>query len=841
MVSIVIPVFNGADFVAEAVESALAQSWPETEVIVVDDGSDDGGATQRAVALFGDSVRLIAQPNGGVAAALNTGIAAMRGDWFAWLSHDDLYHPERIARHVTALMARPVPMVSFGDADQIDRAGRFLGRARHTDGFADDGEVGNGIWAVLEGRLNGCTMIVPRRSLEEAGGFDPGLPTTQDYALWHRLALRHPFLPVPGALVRQRQHGGQGSRMARHIEEASLLWVSLLEHLESLGGTPADRLRRLRRAGATLRHAPYHGARRFLEARLRSAMGAFGADLVVRRPAGPDDVARAMRLVLDAGLRPGRVTVTDERHYSAPALSVECPGTAATATVVRTGEHPSAALLLEAALGSGEERLSVILDAQGLPPGAELVEGLRAVAAGASEAWIAPPGPGLCAAVFDRDALKAAYAGPAANAAATAAVLARLGRTIGPSDVPPAPALPRSIPRPPVPAPLRMHIADRPVLARMPDPRRPTILMLLHDWGGGTLRYVETLGRWLGERVNLLYGWGVDERLFRLGSQAPDIAELEWDVASEGLDAPVMALRALGVERVHVLHTIGFDRWIEDFLDAMAVPFDVTLLDYHLVANGAHLTDEDGRFVGDAALEDPDHPARRRGPPRLLLRKADRRIACSRDLAWRAGRLSGGLPIIAAQLPEPGNPRNFAIQAPDLADGEALRVLCLGRLAPHKGIEDIAAVARLAEARGLKLQLLCLGEDLARLPVSLQSSGTIRLLGGFAEEMLNPLVCELRPHLAWLPFRAPETHSFALSDCMLLGLPILATGVGAIPERVEGRPSTWLMPPEQADPRSVVTWFETLVRDRMRTAPRWLPTGHLPAWDEDFYARSFLR
>src|SRR6185295_17389252 len=98
LVSIVIPVFNGARYVGEAIESALAQTWPNTEVIVVNDGSDDGGATQRAIERYGGAVRVIVKPNGGVASALNAGIAAMRGQWFSWLSHDDLYLPTKIER-----------------------------------------------------------------------------------------------------------------------------------------------------------------------------------------------------------------------------------------------------------------------------------------------------------------------------------------------------------------------------------------------------------------------------------------------------------------------------------------------------------------------------------------------------------------------------------------------------------------------------------------------------------------------------------------------------------------------------------------------------------------------
>ena len=128
LVSIVIPVFNGARMVGEAIESALAQSWPFVEVIVVDDGSSDGGATQRVLAGFGDAIRVVTKPNGGVATALNAGIAAMRGDWFSWLSHDDVYHPMKVERYLASLQTVPGPAVAFGDVDLVNEDGSLLSR-----------------------------------------------------------------------------------------------------------------------------------------------------------------------------------------------------------------------------------------------------------------------------------------------------------------------------------------------------------------------------------------------------------------------------------------------------------------------------------------------------------------------------------------------------------------------------------------------------------------------------------------------------------------------------------------------------------------------------------------
>ena len=112
-VSIVIPAYNAANYLAEAIDSALAQTYPHIEIIVVNDGSRDEGATAAVAARYGDRIRYVEKENGGSSSALNTGIAHMTGEWFSWLSHDDLYEPDKLEKQVRYLNeletdARPV-------------------------------------------------------------------------------------------------------------------------------------------------------------------------------------------------------------------------------------------------------------------------------------------------------------------------------------------------------------------------------------------------------------------------------------------------------------------------------------------------------------------------------------------------------------------------------------------------------------------------------------------------------------------------------------------------------------------------------------------------------------
>ena len=105
LVSVVIPVYNGTNFLKEAIESVFAQTFTDYEILVVDDGSTDG--TWDLIQSYGPRVRGLHKENGGVASALNLGIREMRGTYFAWLSHDDLWLPEKLARQVELLKSNP--------------------------------------------------------------------------------------------------------------------------------------------------------------------------------------------------------------------------------------------------------------------------------------------------------------------------------------------------------------------------------------------------------------------------------------------------------------------------------------------------------------------------------------------------------------------------------------------------------------------------------------------------------------------------------------------------------------------------------------------------------------
>lgn len=93
-----IPVYNGANFLNESINSALNLTCDNIEVIVVNDGSDDDGETEKIALFYKNQIKYISKENGGVSTALNVAIKNMNGEWMSWLSHDDLYYPRKIEK-----------------------------------------------------------------------------------------------------------------------------------------------------------------------------------------------------------------------------------------------------------------------------------------------------------------------------------------------------------------------------------------------------------------------------------------------------------------------------------------------------------------------------------------------------------------------------------------------------------------------------------------------------------------------------------------------------------------------------------------------------------------------
>lgn len=189
-VSIVIPVYNGANYLNEAIDSALAQTYPHVEVLVINDGSCDNGATEKIALSYGDRIRYFSKENGGVSSALNYGIKHMTGEYFSWLSHDDKYEPQKIEASVDLLssVSSRERCVAMCGAYYINAKSKRIGQPNYA---FERGVVYSGTeiitYILKHGVINGCCMLIPKQAFEECGGFHEGLRYNQDALKWYHI------------------------------------------------------------------------------------------------------------------------------------------------------------------------------------------------------------------------------------------------------------------------------------------------------------------------------------------------------------------------------------------------------------------------------------------------------------------------------------------------------------------------------------------------------------------------------------------------------------------------------------------------------------------------------
>jgi glycosyltransferase involved in cell wall biosynthesis len=205
-VSVVIPTFNRAWCLREALDSVLAQDFRGFELIVVDDGSTDD--TPQMLGAYGESIRLLRQENRGVSAARNAGVAAAQGDLIAFLDSDDIWLPGKLARQVEFFRRHPEALICQTEERWVKNGRRVNPGRRHRKRGG----------MIFEPSLELClvspsAVMLRRELLSRVGLFDERLPACEDYDLWLRVSCRFPIELIETPLIIKR--GGHADQLSR--------------------------------------------------------------------------------------------------------------------------------------------------------------------------------------------------------------------------------------------------------------------------------------------------------------------------------------------------------------------------------------------------------------------------------------------------------------------------------------------------------------------------------------------------------------------------------------------------------------------------------------------------
>lgn len=231
LVSIVIPVYNGSKYLKEAIDSAIGQTYRNIEIIVVNDGSTDNGKTEKIAKSYGNKIRYFSKPNGGVSSALNYAIKMSKGEYISWVSHDDLIYPNKIEAQIEYLKDKKLlnkNVILYSDHSLINKDGKLIEICqKQFDEFGEKSE-----YALLHGKINGITMLIPKKAFDDCGLFNETLVAVQDYEMWERMFKKYEIIHLPLVLSASRYHSKQVTNVSPKVKsEGNPFWIKLMEDI----------------------------------------------------------------------------------------------------------------------------------------------------------------------------------------------------------------------------------------------------------------------------------------------------------------------------------------------------------------------------------------------------------------------------------------------------------------------------------------------------------------------------------------------------------------------------------------------------------------------------------
>lgn len=344
---------------------------------------------------------------------------------------------------------------------------------------------------------------------------------------------------------------------------------------------------------------------------------------------------------------------------------------------------------------------------------------------------------------------------------------------------------------------------------------KPKYLFITHSLGGGVVKHLHELAEHVADSVECLFLRSAEAGFVEVGCHYGDY---HWSLflnLNDEYARLLELLQSLCVERIHLHHVMNIADDVLGLVADLAVPFDITLHDYYFVSANPTLTDRHGVFAENPVTRDvlcaESYPLPNsmsvvewREKFSEILSGADRIFSPSQRCRDVYLEYFPHLTIDVAYHPEWEQSYPYAHPfAPNISAQEQLRVLVIGAMSREKGADVLERTATYRDTLN-RLQYHLIGYAYKPLAPEVVQHGA------YDDEKLDDLIKTLKPHLVWFPAQWHETYCYTLSAALRSGLPILATDLGSFPERLEGRPLSFI----KSWRSTPIEWNDTLLQIR---------------------------
>jgi glycosyltransferase involved in cell wall biosynthesis len=352
-------------------------------------------------------------------------------------------------------------------------------------------------------------------------------------------------------------------------------------------------------------------------------------------------------------------------------------------------------------------------------------------------------------------------------------------------------------------------------LKLMQQSGKPKYLFVSHRLGGGVIKHLHELADYVGDAVDCIFLKPSEAQFVEVGCHYGDYHWSLYFNLDDDYSKLLEFLRSLGISRVHLHHVMGISDDVLELIDDLASPIDVTLHDYYFVNANPTLTDRHGIFAEELDTRDEQCSANYPLPHQMspaewrekfgeILTKASRIFSPSQRCKEVYLEYFPHLSIEVAYHPEWEQSHPYAQPfVPHITGNDQLKVLVVGAMSREKGADVLERTATYRDSLN-RLQYHLIGYAYKPLAPEVVQHGA------YDDGKLDELIATLKPHLIWFPAQWHETYCYTLSAALRSGLPILATDLGSFPERLQGRPLSFIKPWRTAP----IEWNDTLLQIR---------------------------